>query len=142
MKQLLARLFITFTLWWLVGGLLLTAIGSSYYFGFFDLVLVFGIVIMPALMATIIVWSGKDWLSEAPHAQYERPYMPVKRKNTSDEDQRLNTLLALMDDDERHAFKEALKDQYLGNTTKRKNQLMDGELPFDVDDYEYRYDKE
>lgn len=139
MKQLLARLFITFTLWWLVGGLLLTAFGSSYsYFGFFDLILIFGIVIMPALIATVLVWSGKDLLGlEAQQGQNERVYIPTKRKNTSDEDQRLNTLLALMDDDERHAFKEALKDQYLGTAPKRKNRLSDGELPFDADEYHY-----
>lgn len=139
MKRLLARLFVTLTLWWLVGGLMLTALGTSHYFGFFDFVLIFGIVILPAILATIVVWGAHDVFGLETRPAEHISATQSKRKNTSPEDQRLNTLLALMDDDERDAFKQALKDQYLpsASTAKRKNHLIDGELPFDAEDYTY-----
>jgi hypothetical protein len=48
---------------------------------------------------------------------------------------RLADLMSVMDDDERHAFKQALKDRYLHQDKPKR--LFDGELPFDDDVYEY-----
>lgn len=47
---------------------------------------------------------------------------------------RLEELMSVMDDDERQAFKQVLKDRYLYQQEKSKR-LTDGELPFDADDY-------
>lgn len=96
----------------------------------------FGLFIVPAVLSTIIVWSPHLFNHPEQQAIERVQVTTPKRKNSSAEDQRLNTLLALMDEDERKAFKEALKDQYLSKQTKRKNQLIDGELPFDAEEYD------
>jgi hypothetical protein len=138
MKRILARIFVILSLWWLAGGLFLVSLANTYYIGLFELLLVLGFILLPAILASVLVWTDYEIFpfQTRPEQNTERLYQS-KNKNTSPEDQRLNTLLALMDDDERDAFKQALKDQYLGTSTKRKNHLTDGELPFDAEDYAY-----
>ncbi len=58
---------------------------------------------------------------------------PAVEKNKRGGDDRLATLLALMDEDERQAFKETLKQRMLDSLTQP---ATDGELPYDSDTLE------
>lgn len=61
---------------------------------------------------------------------------PASARPPSLRDEKLELLLELMDEDERRAFKRALKEEYLSGKARPAslNQLIDGELPFDADD--------
>jgi hypothetical protein len=58
---------------------------------------------------------------------------PTAEKSKRGGDDRIATLLALMDDDERQAFKEALKQRMLDSLAQP---ATDGELPYDSDTLE------
>ncbi len=62
-----------------------------------------------------------------------RAEAPAVEKSKRGSDDRLSTLLALMDEDERQAFKETLKQRMLDSLTQP---AADGELPYDSDTLE------
>jgi hypothetical protein len=58
----------------------------------------------------------------------------LKRKDSYDQKMRL--LMELMDDDEREAFKQTLKDQVINRYNHLADGLVDGELPFDAEEFD------
>jgi hypothetical protein len=62
----------------------------------------------------------------------------LKREDTYDQKMRL--LMELMDEDERQAFKQTLKEQIINRNSRLADDWVDGELPFDAEEYEI-YDR-
>lgn len=83
--------------------------------------------ISTGLAIRILLIDKKEEAETAPQAN-----SLTKRKVSRDN--RLVDMLELMDDEERQIFMQALKDRYLNEKSKG---LIDGELPFDDDVYEY-----
>lgn len=97
-------------------------------------------VIFPLLMAvggTATIWGSASSKSERRQAltrDQQDNFYKAKREDAYEQKMRL--LMEMMDDDEREAFKQALKRQLLNQDSKRGH-LVDGELPFDADEYDY-----
>jgi hypothetical protein len=96
-------------------------------------------LIFPMIMAmggTAVLWGSDSPASRRREArrfgnQYDD--YPIKAKNESTYEQKMRLLMDMMDEDERQDFKNSLKRQMLNQDRAQKN-LVDGEMPFDMDD--------
>lgn len=99
----------------------------------------------------MLLWWNEEQISEffGDSSSYdedgnEKPSasnLPDKLKREDSYDQKMRLLMELMDDDERDAFKQTLKEQVINRHSRLSDDLVDGELPFDAESYEDLYDK-
>lgn len=120
-----AKAAITVIMWVMLSIISVTAVAMSGSGNISDLMLLFMITFPPliAAAATALMWipefrrSREDWESNQ-----------EKAKRVPDGQSRIDMLLAMMDEDEREAFKETLKAQVLRDS-RREVVSEDGELP-------------
>jgi hypothetical protein len=97
-------------------------------------------VIFPMIMAmgsTAVLWGQEGASRRASARQFSQfDGHPLKAKNESAYERKMRLLMEMMDDDEREDFKRSLKRQLLNDYSKRGH-LIDGELPFDAEEYDY-----
>lgn len=92
-----------------------------------------------AVIGMIPIWEQKTSSSSGRFGNQYDNY-PTKAKNESTYEQKMRLLMELMDEDERQAFKDRLKAQITQTQNRLSDGLMDGELPFDAEEYEI-YDR-
>jgi hypothetical protein len=126
----IGRVFATAIIWigcfGLVGANIITG-GSG--------IVTLGILFI-AMLASVPIWESKesDKSSKTPS---DTTVNPEKLKREDSYDQKMRLLMELMDDDEREAFKQTLKQQVISHRNPLSDRLIDGELPFDADEYEH-----
>lgn len=86
--------------------------------------------ISAGIMIRALIIDPKEEKVQLEKALSEKTDAQTKRKVSRDN--RLTDLLEVMDDEERQIFLQALKDRYL---QEKPTRLIDGELPFDADEY-------
>lgn len=80
----------------------------------------------------MLLWWSEDEVGEFARDEGATTHKP-KREDTYH--QKMQLLMELMDEDERAAFKQLLKEQIINNHHLADG-LVDGELPFDADEYD------
>jgi hypothetical protein len=123
----------TMGIWVLCSGISITALvtGNS---GTFAIL----IPLVAATFSTLFLWDeGKSSDDIDIDKPQKAPLEKSKRGGNSGGGDKMNLLMQLMDDDERQAFKEALKQQVLS----QQGGFLDGELPYDADVFD-RYEED
>lgn len=90
---------------------------------------------------TMILWWNDEQISEffgdgSHKSETSDEVLTYKAKREDSYDSKMRLLMELMDDDEREAFKQTLKDQIINRHTRLDDGLVDGELPFDAEEYD------
>lgn len=97
-------------------------------------------ILFIAMLASVPIWESKE-SNKSTKAPADTTFHPEKLKREDSYDQKMRLLMELMDDDERAAFKQTLKEQLINHHHHLTDGMVDGELPFDADEYEF-YDKQ
>ena len=107
---------------WIGTGIIAFGIGVYGAASGADVRALFVVVMLLAAVASLAAWF-------MPIVAARQFAQPLAEKSKRGGDDKLALLLSLMDDDERVAFKEALKQRLLDNAAAPS----DGELPYDAD---------
>ena len=115
MMEQLGRLLSTGFIWALCAGITITAliVGGEYNTDGFQTIMVTVVPMISALLATFMIWVAPELARRGQSDSRRRDAPGTSSKNkrtaTDSESARLATLMELMDEDERAAFKESLK---------------------------------
>lgn len=96
-------------------------------------------ILFLAVIGSVPIWESKGAPPTTDTATNES-FNQEKLKREDTYDQKMRLLMELMDEDERDAFKQTLKEQVINRHSRLADDLMDGELPFDAEEYDI-YDR-
>lgn len=119
---------------WIAAAVGFFAIGIYGAISELDVAGLFIMMMVAAMASTIMIWMLPIFGNRSEHTEQTQQQEPGKAKREGDD--RLALLLSLMDDDEREAFKAALKQRVLADVGGPVGGPDDGELPYDAESLE------